>query len=97
MFFVKYLKKWQIVVLFAVLLPNIVLANGEVLNYKETLIKAKELLKQGKVEDSIKIYEEGMVLTKECLDTIDKTKGKVVEIKKKLDNTITEEEFGDGE
>ena len=72
------------------------------MTFEEKLKRIDEIcsaLESGRLslDDSIKIYEEGMVLTKECLDTIDKTKGKVVESKKKLDNTITEEEFGDGE
>ncbi len=58
MFLSKLIKKWQIVFLFAILLPKIAFANSEVLDYKENFTKAKELLREGKIEDSIKIYSE---------------------------------------
>ena len=72
------------------------------MTFEEKLKRIDEIccsLESGKLslDDSIKIYEEGMKLTKECLDTIDNAKGKIVEIKKKLDNTVVEEEFSDGE
>ena len=44
------------------------------------------------LDESMKLYEEGMKLSKDCLDTIEKSKGKIVEIKKTMDG-ILEEDF----
>lgn len=42
------------------------------------------------LEESLKLYEEGVKLAKECLDNLENTKGKITEIKK---ITNTEEDL----
>lgn len=71
------------------------------MTFEEKLKRVDEicaLMDGGKLtlDESIKLYEEGMILAKECLDVIEKTKGKVVEIKKKVDGTIEEEDLDSG-
>lgn len=42
------------------------------------------------LEECLKLYEEGVKLAKTCLDSLEKTKGKITEIK---DSTNTEEDI----
>lgn len=41
------------------------------------------------LEECLKLYEEGVKLAKSCLDNLEKTKGKITEIK----DSITEEDI----
>lgn len=41
------------------------------------------------LEECLKLYEEGVKLAKSCLDSLEKTKGKITEIK----DSITEEDI----
>ncbi len=44
------------------------------------------LLEQGKtLDESLKLYEEGVKLAKTCLQELEKAKGKIVMIKKQFD------------
>ena len=42
------------------------------------------------LEECLKLYEEGVKLAKTCLDSLEQTKGKIIEIKK---STNTEEDI----
>lgn len=45
------------------------------------------------LDESIKVYEEGILLAKDCLESLELAKGKVVQIKKSisLENDIEED------
>ncbi len=40
------------------------------------------------VEDGIALFEKGIAVTKECLDGLSKTKGRITELKKQMDRLI---------
>lgn len=68
------------------------------MTFEEKIKRIEEIqavLESGKasLEDALKLYEEGMLLSKDCLETIDKSKGKIVEIKKSIENTIEEQDM----
>ncbi len=44
------------------------------------------------LEEGIKLYEEGLALTKECLKSLSESRGKIVLIRKEMDK-LTEEPF----
>lgn len=54
------------------------------------LQKISELLESDEVglEESVKLYEEGMKLSKECYNVLDKAELKITELKKKLESDI---------
>ena len=54
------------------------------------LQEISELLESDEVglEDSVKLYEEGMKLSKECYKVLDKAELKITELKKKLEDEI---------
>ena len=51
---------------------------------------SKKLEEGVSLDESLKLYEEGVKLAKTCLDNLEQTKGKITEIKK---STNTEEEI----
>lgn len=68
------------------------------MNLDEKLNKLKnitEKLESGSVgiEEGIKLFEEGTVIAKECYTALNEAKGKITQIKKQMDETITEEGF----
>lgn len=68
------------------------------MNLDEKLNKLKnitEKLESGNVgiEEGIKLFEEGTVIAKECYTALNEAKGKITQIKKQMDETITEEGF----
>lgn len=54
------------------------------------LHEISELLESTEVglEESVKLYEEGMKLSKECYKVLDKAELKITELKKKLESEI---------
>ena len=42
------------------------------------------------LEESIEVYEKAVVTAKECYETLQAANGKIQELSKKLENTITE-------
>ncbi len=40
------------------------------------------------VEDGIALFEKGIAVTKECLESLSKTKGRITELKKQMDRLI---------
>lgn len=42
------------------------------------------------LEDSIKLFEEGVLVSKECLEILNGAKGKITQIKEQLDKLIEE-------
>ena len=70
------------------------------MTFEEKIKRIDEIctaMESGKLslDESMKLYEEGMMLSKECLDTIEQSKGKIVEIKKTISGTV-EEDFNNG-
>lgn len=68
------------------------------MTFEEKMKRIEEisnLMEENKLslDESIKIYEEGMLLAKECIDYIEVTKGKITEIKKKVDGKIEEQDL----
>jgi len=45
------------------------------------------------LDESIKLYEEGIILSKECYKKLSEAEIKVTELKNQLDSSIKEEEF----
>jgi len=68
------------------------------MTFEEKMNRIEEisnLMEENKLslDESIKIYEEGMLLSKECIDYIEITKGKITEIKKNVDGKIEEQDL----
>lgn len=40
------------------------------------------------VEDGIALFEKGIAVTKECLESLSRTKGRITELKKQMDRLI---------
>ncbi|MFA8344434.1 MAG: exodeoxyribonuclease VII small subunit [Rhodothermaceae bacterium] len=62
-------------------------------SFEESLTRLEEisnLLESEEVglEESVKLYEEGMKLSKECYKTLDKAELKITELKKKLESEL---------
>ena len=47
------------------------------------------------LEEGTKLFEEGVKIAKECHEMLDKSKGKIVTIKKDLDKIIEDEDIED--
>ncbi len=66
-------------------------------NFENKLNRLEEIsaLLEGEdigIEEAIKIYEEGIELSKECLNTLKDSELKIIELKKKLDEVSKSEE-----
>lgn len=59
-------------------------------NSLERLQEISELLESGDVslEESIKLYEEGILLAKNCYSTLKNAELKITELKKQIENNI---------
>lgn len=59
-------------------------------NSLERLQEITELLESGDVslEESIKLYEEGILLAKNCYSTLKNAELKITELKKQIENNI---------
>lgn len=68
------------------------------MNLDEKLKQLKDItekLESGNVgiEEGIKLFEEGTLIAKECYTALNEAKGKITQIKKQMDETISEEDF----
>lgn len=66
------------------------------MNLEENLEKLKDItekLESGKIglDDSVKLFEEGAELVKQCLKDLKTIKGKITVIKKDIDKFVEEE------
>lgn len=61
------------------------------------LEKIVETLEQGKVslEDSLSLFEEGIQLSKECLETLNKAELKIKQLTKNLNGKFQLSDFGE--
>lgn len=57
----------------------------------ETIVKKLETPEMG-IDEGVKLFADGVKLSKECYDILNNNKGEIVEIKKQLE-TITEKPF----
>lgn len=48
------------------------------------------------LEESIKLFESGLELTKACIDDLNRTQARIAELKGKLDIITTQSGLGDG-
>lgn len=48
---------------------------------------AQKIEKGANLDESLKLYEEGCKLAKNCLKELEKAKGKIIMVKKTLENT----------
>lgn len=48
---------------------------------------AKKIEQGANLDESLKLYEEGCKLAKTCLKELEKAKGKIIMVKKTLENT----------
>jgi exodeoxyribonuclease VII small subunit len=67
--------------------------NKKVLSFEDSLNRLEEiseLLENESLglDESIKLYEEGIKLSKSCFETLDKAELKVIDLKSKLEQTI---------
>lgn len=58
----------------------------EEINFEKSLKRLEEIVKtveSGSItlDENLKLYEEGVLLAKNCLDTLEKAKGKITQIK----------------
>ena len=65
------------------------------LTFESASVRLEEIVKilergNSSLDESLKLYEEGVKLAKTCLDSLEQTKGKITEIKK---TTNTEEDI----
>ncbi|MCX4313189.1 MAG: exodeoxyribonuclease VII small subunit [Clostridia bacterium] len=48
------------------------------------------------LEDSMRMFEDGLALTKECVDSLGAVQSKINELNKQLDGILRQPLFGDG-
>ena len=61
------------------------------MTFEEQNKRLKEIIKlledkDTPLEDAVKLFEEGSKIAKNCIKELDKSKGKILEIKESLDN-----------
>ena len=66
------------------------------MKFEETLQKMEELSKKMEnpdttLDESLKCFNEGVALAKQCIDALNESKGKIVEIKREYDKIIEED------
>ncbi|MCM1367430.1 MAG: exodeoxyribonuclease VII small subunit [Roseburia sp.] len=49
------------------------------------------------LEEGMKLFEQGLALTKECMDDLNATQARIAELKKQLDIISVQSVFGDGD
>lgn len=62
-------------------------------SFEESLARLQEISElledeDSGLEESVKLYEEGIKLSKECYKTLDKAELKITELKKKLESEL---------
>ena len=67
------------------------------INFEKSLKRLEEIVKlveNGSIslDENLKLYEEGVLLAKNCLDTLETAKGKITQIKINADGS-SEEDF----
>lgn len=63
------------------------------MTFEENSKRLEEIVKKlekGNIslEDGTKLFEEGVIIAKECYELINKNKGKIIEVKKQLDDIV---------
>ncbi|MBN2570693.1 MAG: exodeoxyribonuclease VII small subunit [Ignavibacteriales bacterium] len=63
------------------------------ISFEELLIKLEEITNKLEksdigLEESIKLYEEGIIISKECYEMLDKAKLKITELKKEFEKQL---------